>query len=204
VSIANGNDFAHTPLMLEQIKAARDFIRDEGHVIRQAPVTFIVGWLFVGAIIFAILEWHFNAELDTQKDTIENQQTRIAALQDELKGASPQLAALQARRYRQREELLKLYVKIGALISDQMKLQTAPKGKDLQDVYDKITSWERETSSWLRVNLGEAAEARFLDTVSMPSYTWTGGDYKYTITMNAVINERKNLSILIENAAYDK
>jgi len=86
----------HTYKMLEGIKAARDYFREEGDVIRQAPVAFLVGCLLVGAIVFAVIDWHFSGQVDTLHDTIDNQKTRIdmqndkiVELQRKVEGISP-------------------------------------------------------------------------------------------------------------------
>jgi hypothetical protein len=41
-------------MFTEEIRAVRDFFRQEGRVIRQAWATFIIGWLIFSAIVFGI------------------------------------------------------------------------------------------------------------------------------------------------------
>jgi len=189
--------------MLEQIKAVRDYLHDEGQVIRQAPVAFSVGCLLVAAAVFTVLVRHFSGQIDTQRDTIENQRNRIDQLQEELKGVSPQLAALQARRTKAREKLLELYVAAAPLIGKELPKEIYSNEQALDNLESEIRGWETSTANWIKDNVAIAAESRFLDISNMPIYGWGGGP-RYDRMMNKLANERKNLALLIETAAYDK
>jgi hypothetical protein len=150
--------------MLDVIKAIGDYLREEGRVIREAPLAFAIGCLLIGSATFGAVEWHFSGRLDLQHDTIENQRNRIEQLQGELKGAAPGLAALQARRAAVRQHLLELYVSAGPLTShdvnwpDNVSMDNAVKELDLG-----VKKWENETATWLEQTLGVAAKERFLD-----------------------------------------
>ena len=192
------------------------YARYEGAVIRQAPVAFCLGILVVGALIFFGLEWHNSGVERTKDATIQNQQSHIATLEEELKGAAPQLAALQARRAAIRSKLLEFYVAAGPLMKidgpepDLPNKQFSPGVVDnfVQQHLRLVDLWEKQTSEWIGDNLGPAAQARFLDISNMPSFVWSfknlGVNGDLTIQMNRLSNERKNLASLIETAAYDK
>jgi hypothetical protein len=70
--------------------------------------------------------------------------------------------------------------------------------------------WTKDTSSFIEKNLGAAARDRFLDISNMPIYGWTISHQtqetiqEYNGLMNTLANRRKNLSLLIETAAYDR
>ena len=193
-----------------------EYLRKEGRVIKGAPLAFAVCVLFVAGIAFGFAEWHYNGEIGSKDSTIQNQQSRIAILEGELKGASPQLAALEARRAASRKHLLGMYIAAGPLMRIDGPIPDLPEnryGLHVVEDYEKqvtasVDKWEKETSEWIGDNLGPAAQARFLDVSNMPTYVWTFkyGGYNYTLSfqMNRLSNERKNLSLLIESSAYDK
>ena len=177
------------------------------HDIRKAPIAYLVGVAIVGAMIFGGLQWHHGGA-DTNKDaTIENLKSQIAMLTEELKGASPQLAAIHARRVMVREHLLEIYVAAAPLVDRNIN-----KDHQTQD-FDKleidINEWSKATAGWLEKNLGLAASSRFLDTSYTPIFTWTSPEgvlypQKANAMMNRLVNQRKNLATIIETAAYDK
>jgi hypothetical protein len=156
----------------ELVKWARwlvHYARYEGAVIKKAPAAFLIGVGAVGAIIYLGLQWH-NAGAEATKDaTIQNQQAHIATLEGELKGASPQLAAIEARRAATRGHLLEMYIAGGPLTKAVMPPPDLPKGGRspeqvnafVKQVSDAIEAWEKTTGGWLKDNLGPAAEALF-------------------------------------------
>jgi hypothetical protein len=200
----------------EGIKAIAEYLQKEGRVIKDAPAAYIVGVAILGGVIFAVLDWHYREEIANKDSTIQTQQARIGTLEGELKGASPQLAALEARRAASREHLLELYVAPAELT----KVETPPPDlpynghssdqiKALVASVDATTrNWENTTASWLEKNLGPAAKSRFLDISNMPVYSWSlsdiGNNSELTSILNRVVNERKNLAVLIETSAYDR
>jgi hypothetical protein len=185
--------------MLEQIKAARDYLREEGQVIRQAPIAFTAGCFFVVGIVFAALEWHFNGQIDTQRDTIENQRSRIEQLQEELKGTSPQLAAIQANRDKVRVKLQKYYVLYTALWNRPVKSE-----QDIHGFTSDVNALNTESYDWIMNNMGEAAADKLFDPGSSPSLTF-GMAYNadHNGALNLIAQARRNLSTLIETAAWD-
>jgi hypothetical protein len=64
--------------MLHEIKAARDFLREDGKAVLQAPFSFVVGCFMFAGVVFVGLEWYFSGQLEIQKDTIENQKQKSA------------------------------------------------------------------------------------------------------------------------------
>jgi hypothetical protein len=201
--------------MLEEIKVVRDYLREEGRVIRQAPVAFIAGCLLVGAVVFGFVGWHFSARLDLAHDTIENQKTRIEQLHEELKGASPQLAATQARRAASRAQLLAYYVSAGSLLRREIPREPlsephpGPPGRTVANpvavarLLDETKKWEQETADMIEQNFGVAAKEKFIDGSNPYSRGISDGD-EYNKAIDILANGRKNLSILIETSAYDK
>ena len=133
-------------------------------------------------------------------------QATVGQLQNELKGASPQLAAMQARRAAVRDKLLEFYVAAGPLIDTEISAFGTDKkamDEEISSLQQHATQWTNETAMFLQQNLGPAARDRFLDVSNMPTYGYPiGGEYMEL--KNNLANRRKNLSILIETAAYDR
>lgn len=65
--------------MLDLLKALRDYLREEGRVIRQAPAAFAFGVLLVGVLVFAGVTWHYSE--------------RISVLETEAKASAPDVIA---------------------------------------------------------------------------------------------------------------
>jgi uncharacterized small protein (DUF1192 family) len=188
----------------------------EGKVIRGAPGAFTLAICAIGALIYIALEWHHAGETVNKDSTIQNLQSRIGILEGELKGASPQLAAQEARRAAARDQLQKMYIAAGPLMKVGALPPDLPNGGHSQaqilafenQVVAERDEWEKSTADWLEKNLGPAAEARFLDISNMPIYGWyfegIGVNDKLSRLMNRMANERKNLGVIIETSAYDR
>jgi hypothetical protein len=126
---------------------------------------------FIAVVLYGLLEWHHSSVIANKDSTIENQRTRIAILEGELKGASPQLAAIQARRAASREHLLDMYISAGSLID---RGQPTPENlAALGQLEIDIDGWSKQTAKWLDDNLGPAARERFMDVSNMPSFGWS-------------------------------
>jgi hypothetical protein len=170
--------------MLEEIRFVRDYLREEGRVIRQAPIAFMAGCLLVAAVIFGVVGWHYSGSLELAHDTIENQKTRIEQLQEELKGVSPQLAAIQARRVASRQQLLDSYVAAGSLLNREMPYEpntSMPDRVAIAKLTEEARKWVKDTADKIENNFGVAAREKFLDISNMPTYTW-GTDQEYSRT----------------------
>jgi hypothetical protein len=92
------------------IKWLVEHFQKEGRVICEAPVAFVVAILILGMLIFVGVEWHDAGTDSVQRATIENLKIQNGVLQEELKGTSPQLAAIQTQRDSIRRSLQEFYV----------------------------------------------------------------------------------------------
>jgi hypothetical protein len=178
----------------------------EGRAITKSPVatSVICGLLSYGSYWY--LSAHYAERLDNLTTANAALQATVGQLQNELKGASPQLAAMQARRAAIRDKLLEFYVAAGPLIDTEISaFGTDKKAMDeaVSSLQQHAAQWTNETAMFLEQNLGPAARDRFLDVSNMMIYTYgVGGEYDKL--KNNLANRRKNLSILIETAAYDR
>jgi hypothetical protein len=192
----------------------------EGQMIRRAPLALII----LSAIIASGLHWLDNkshneevSSLDnvistkdatiqkqdenerSQATTISSLQNTIAQLNEELKGTSPQLAAIQASRDEIRKHLQRSYVEGGELWNRAI---TTPADVDALDL--DVGAWSERTSAWIESNMGVAAKERFLDPGQLAGLSWSNSvNQKHNNIRNFLINTRKNLSTLIETAAWD-
>jgi hypothetical protein len=177
-----------------------EHFQKQGRAIRQAPAALTVALIILGALVFAGVEWHFAGVDSAQQATIE-------MLREELKGASPQLAAIQSRRTNYRGQLLALYAKSGPLMRRELP-PNSPTDRNLNPevaarFLSDAKSWEQETATWLAENLGETARERFLD-VDRGNYYNFASDNDVNVAFNRLAHLRQNLETLIETAAYDK
>jgi hypothetical protein len=179
----------------------------EGRIIIKFPVATIIVW---GVLTYAFY-WYLSARFAERLDNLTTANTALQAtvgqLQNELKGASPQLAAMQARRAAVRDKLLEFYVAVGPLIDKQIPVNWNDK-KSMDDAVSSLQQqadhWTEETATFLEQNLGPAARDKCLDISNMPIYGRNPDIQGYAPLMNALANRRKNLSLLIETAAYDR
>jgi hypothetical protein len=168
-------------------------------VLRQAPVTFLVGLIFVAGIVFAATEWHFREQIDTQRDTIANQRSRIDQLQEELKGTSPQLAAIQANRDKIRTNLQKYYVSY----TDQWN-RSVKNEQEVHELIADVNALNAESYVWVMNNMGEAAADKLFDPGSSASFSYSKAyNADHNNVLNLIVQVRRNLSTLIETAAWD-
>ena len=103
----------------------------EGKVIRGAPVAFTLAVSALVILTYLAAEWHHSDTVALKDATIENQRTRIAILEGELKSASPQLAAIQARRAAIRERLLEIYIAAGPMVGKDVAYDANDNSRNL-------------------------------------------------------------------------
>ncbi len=173
--------------------------------------------LFVSAILCGLVFWvqeirykdkmdGLNNQIGTQKATIQeqsatiqNQSATIAQLREQLKGTSPELAAIQANRDQIRAGLKSFYVRGGELF--RRKVSDEP---SLNQWTADANAWALETQSWIAGNMGDAARERFLDMGNTADVGWVDSfNQIHTNMRNSVARFRRNLSTLIETAAWD-
>jgi hypothetical protein len=174
-----------------------------GHYIVGDPAMIRKNWrpILIAAAVLTAGLWYLTKS--RYEDAIGNlttantaQQATIAMLQEELKGASPQLAAIQSRRASIRQGLLDRYVQNSKLISTDVWAAGVTKN----DAYVADTQkWEAETSDYIQKNLGDAAQARFLATANS-----TGGATKAQTAWYRMMNLRDTLNTIIESATFDR
>jgi len=172
--------------------------------VRRSPIGFIVVVVAVVAPMYFLTEWLHSAQTALKDATIENQRSRIATLEGQLKGASPQLAAVEARRVATRGHLHEMYIAAGSLLGRSIP-NWAGQSKDpsaLAEFEAAAKNWEQTTAAWIKDNLGLAAQERFFDISSMPPHALSYDDRHNTL-LNRLSNLRKNLAFLIETTAYD-
>jgi hypothetical protein len=175
-------------------------------MIRKAPVAFIA----TAAVMAVGFHWFENKQhtdevgglrtiIGTHEATIKNQETTIAQLQEQLKGISPQLAAIQAGRDKIRRQLQQFYITSGELLYRQPKTDD-----DVDQLERDADQWANQCVTWIASNMGDAARERFLEPSQMAGLIWSGAvNQKQNNVRNYIINARKNLSTLIETAAWD-
>ena len=194
------------PALVKTVRWLWHHIVGEGRAIKKAPVATIVVWGALSYASYLYLSSHYAERLDNLTTANTALQATVGQLQNELKGASPQLAAMQARRAAVRDKLLGFYVAIGPLIGKQISVSPTDQ-KEFEEALTPLLSdavkWTEETATFINQNLGPAARDRFLDVSNMPTYGW-GSIPAYDKLMNLLSNRRKNLSLLIETAAYDR
>jgi hypothetical protein len=200
---------------MESIRWLAEHFQKEWRVIRGAPVAFSIFLVIIAGFIFAGMEWHFSGRVEYLQAALTEKQTTIDELHEELKGESPQLAAIQARRAASRSKLLEFYVSAGPLLvlpiaarSDRMDRHAFTE-EDVRDFLTREHDWETTTSDWLGATLGIAAKSHFLDMTSCATgfganQQWLVSDGRYSDALIKVVCLRRNLSSLIETGAYDQ
>jgi len=142
----------------------------EGQVIRQAPVATIVVWGALSYASYWYLSAHFADRLENLTAANTALQATVGQLQNELKGASPQLAAMQARRAAARNKLLELYVAVGPLIGKPIPVNLNDK-KGMEEAFSSLQQraalWTNETAAFIEQNLGPAARDRSASATQM-------------------------------------
>ena len=129
-----------------------------------------------------------NATIQSKDATIQNQSNTITQMQEELKGTSPQLAAIQAGRDAIRKQLQDFYVEAGSLYDTPIKNKA-----DLAKVVILTNEWSVKVKSWAVRNMGAAATSKIFDQDSFSSRIWP----------DAVDPQEDNLRIfLLEGVMY--
>jgi uncharacterized coiled-coil protein SlyX len=140
-----------------------------------------------------------NATIQEQSATIQNQSATIAQLREQLKGTSPELAAIQANRDTIRAGLKAFYIRGGEIF--RRKVVDEP---TMNNWVNDANSWYVETAKWINEHMGEAAVEKFIDMGNTADVGW-GDSFSqiHTNMRNSVARYRRNLSTLIETAAWD-
>jgi hypothetical protein len=206
---SEGGPIPEPPEAPEWLKTVQWFVHHftrEGQMIRQAPVAFIVtsvltAWGF---------HWFENKQhadevsglktvVATHEATMKNQEATITQLQDQLRGTSPQLAAIQAGRDKIRAKLQEFYTTSGELV--ERKIETEA---DFDKYESDINKWKDTCAHWIESNMGVAARERFLDPAQLPSLAFEKAvNPRQNNVLNNFLVLRKILSVLIETAAWD-
>jgi hypothetical protein len=109
--------------------------------------------------------------------------------------AAERAIALSKDRSAEKAQLQKFYTEGGDL------LRLLPKDiteADFKKYNDECDAWLNHVVEWIAMNMGEAAKARFLDTVSYINYTSPNSvNPTHANIINALSNYRKNLQVLI-------
>jgi len=179
-----------------------EHIAGEWRVIAQAPVLFgaaiVVG---IGAVTFVIaqaMDWRYGGVEANLQSTVTTQQATISQLQEQLRGTSPQLAAIQAGRDRIRKKLQEFYVQGGTLFN-----RPSVNGDALKTYNDETVAWATSIGKWTQENMGDAAASRIFDPGSGTGVMWNGFNSDQSNIRNYIVMIRRNLSSLIETAAWD-
>src|ERR1700738_3242995 len=136
------------PACVKTVRWLWHHFRGEGQIIRKAPVATIVIWGVLTYGSYWYLSAHYAERLDNLATANTALQATVGQLQNELKGASPQLAAMQARRAAVRDKLLGFYVAIGPLIGKQISVSSTDQ-KQFEEALTPLLShavkWTEET-----------------------------------------------------------
>jgi hypothetical protein len=192
---------------LGDLQIIRDYLRQEGRVIKAAPVavmTFVIlCGAVIGGIVFGIVQWHYSGEVSTQAATIENQKSHIAVLEEENKGVQPQQAAINAKRKALVEQLEKFYVESTPILNANLPKDIS--AADFANYQQAVNDWIKRTATWIQQNMGEPARDRFLDYGQGFSFNWARAvNEQHNSDINLLGAYRKNLSTLIETNAWDR
>lgn len=183
------------------------------HKFSDNTVPVVIASLIVGTCVYQIEEARYKditdglrtqigtqvATIQGQAATIKNEDATITQLREQLKGRSPELAAIQANRDEIRAGLQNFYVQGGELF--RRKISDEP---SLNKWMTDANSWAIETQNWIAGNMGHAAVEKFVDQGNTGDVNW-GDSFNQTHTnaRNTIARFRRNLSTLIETAAWD-
>jgi hypothetical protein len=176
------------------------------HKIADNAVPIVIASVVAGTFVYQFEEARYKDITDglhtqngTQAATIKNEDATITQLREQLKGTSPELAAIQANRDKIRGALQNFYVQGGELF--RRKVSDEP---SLNKWLNDANSWVNETGMWITENMGQAAGEKFVDQGNSGDVGW-GDSFNqiHTNGRNMVARFRRNLSTLIETAAWD-
>jgi hypothetical protein len=110
--------------------------------------------------------------------------------------------AVADKRAEIRAKLQDFYVRGGQLLYTDIPKNVTP--SDFQKYVEAVSDWSNNASQWIKENIGDAAQARFLDIGDISIVNW---DRAVSPEHNKIINYltvfRKNISILIESPAWE-
>jgi hypothetical protein len=114
-----------------------------------------------------------------------------------------QADAIADKRVSIRTKLQEFYIQGGNLLNVNISKDTP------QQAFEKyiadVNNWANSTSQWIKENLGDAAQARFLDTADISIINWgRAATPAHNNAINYLTVWRKNLSQLIESSAWDQ
>ncbi len=134
-----------------------------------------------------------------QSTTIVNLDNTIAQLQEQLKGTSPQLAAIQASRDHIRKQLQQFYISESNLFN-----RVVANNDDVKKLNDETMALSNIIAEWVVKNMGDAAVAKIFDPGSGIGVNWWRAfNQEHVNILNYIVMIRRNLSDLIESAAWD-
>jgi len=180
-----------------------DYIAGEWRVIGHAPVLFgaavVLSVGLAGFVIWRSMEWRYGGVEANLQSTITTQRETIVQLQEQLRGTSPQIAAIQAGRDKIRAQLQSFYIEGAVLFNRQVAT-----AEELTALQSDTGAWAKRVAEWTQSNMGEAALAKVFDPGSGFSVNWGKAfNAEHSNTLNYITMLRRNISTLIETAAWD-
>lgn len=175
-------------------------------MIRKTPVAFLVTSALLATGVYFYEKNHYDEKIEnldgvqkTNEATIRNQQAQLDQLREELKGTSPQLAAIQANRDRIRKKLQEYYVKGSELFNRHITSDD-----EVNKLSSDVQSWATDIDNWADKNMGEAAASKIFDVGTGFGVRWSAAyNDNHSNLMSYIAMVRRNLSTLIETAAWD-
>lgn len=114
-----------------------------------------------------------------------------------------QAAAIADKRAEIRAKLQDFYIQGGNLLN--LNIPKDISQPDFEKYIGDVNSWASVTSQWIKQNLGDAAEARFMDAGDISIVNWgRAANPAHNNAINYLTVWRKNLSQLIESPAWDR
>lgn len=101
-----------------------------------------------------------------------------------------------------RQHLQNFFIR-GAQLRDR-PLQKDASEADFKNYVAEVEAWVNETNNWIRVNLGDAASAKFLDIAAGSWLHWNRAiNEQHNAVINDMVRWTGNLTKLIESDAWD-
>jgi hypothetical protein len=151
------------------------------HKLADSAVPIIIASVVAGTAVYQFEEARYKditdglrtqigtqaATIQGQAGTIKNEDATITQLREQLKGTSPELAAIQANRDKIRGALQNFYVQGGELF--RRKVSDEP---SLNKWVNDGNYWVTETEKWIAENMGQAAGEKFVDQGNTADISW--------------------------------
>jgi hypothetical protein len=101
-----------------------------------------------------------------------------------------------------RAQIQQFYIEAGVLLSRNLPKDS--KQETLQKYYEEVDAWSAKTATWLRLNLGDAAVARFVDLGAGFSFKYDHAiNEQHNTAISILTRYRENLTKLIETSSWD-